>query len=134
MTRKEAREIMMQILYEMDASGELEPDRAVLLAEQKLPGNHKERGSRLLVRIIEDIENIDDMINRASSHWKTSRMPKVDLAIMRLACGEMCFDDDIPDAIAVNEAIDIGKKYSTERSARFIHGVLGAVSQERNKK
>lgn len=56
-------------------------------------------------------------------------MPKVDLAVMRLAIGEMMYSgsDNLPQAVAINEAIDLAKKYSTERSSRFIHGVLGAV-------
>ena len=75
------------------------------------------------------IDAIDADINRCASKWKTSRMPKVDLAIMRLACGELRFCDDIPEAVTVNEAINMAKKYSTENSARFIHGVLGAITK-----
>ena len=56
-------------------------------------------------------------------------MPKVDLAIMRLAIGEMKYTDDIPHAVIVNEAINIAKKYSTENSAKFIHGILGTASK-----
>lgn len=56
-------------------------------------------------------------------------MPKVDLAIMRLACGEIRYSDDIPEAVSINEAINMAKKYSTDSSARFIHGVLGAVTK-----
>ena len=57
-------------------------------------------------------------------------MPKVDLAIMRLAIGEMLFAEDIPDAVAINEAIDLGKKFSTAESSKFIHGVLGAAARK----
>ena len=56
-------------------------------------------------------------------------MPKVDLAIMRLALGEIRCSDDIPEAVAVNEAINLGKKYSTGESSKFIHGVLGAFAR-----
>ncbi len=127
MTRIEAREILMQILYEMDASGEMDLETARRLAGERLAGNHIPRGTELLEEIIEHLEEIDKTINGCSSRWKTSRMPKVDLAIMRLAIGEIRFADDIPDAVAINEAINIAKKYSTEQSAKFIHGVLGAV-------
>ena len=56
-------------------------------------------------------------------------MPKVDLAVMRLAIGEMTYAEDIPDAVAINEAINLGKKYSTGESSKFIHGVLGAFAR-----
>ena len=129
MTRNEAREIMMQILYELDATKALEAEKAVSLSEERLPGDHAVRGGRLLSDIIGSIDDIDADINRCASKWKTSRMPKVDLAIMRLACGELRFCDDIPEAVTVNEAINMAKKYSTENSARFIHGVLGAITK-----
>ncbi len=120
---------MMQILYEMDATKSLEGEKAVELASQRLPGDHAVRGGKLLSEIADHIELIDADINRCADKWKTSRMPKVDLAIMRLACGELRFCDDIPDAVTVNEAINMAKKYSTENSARFIHGVLGAITK-----
>ena len=129
MTRNEAREIMMQILYELDATKALEAEKAVSLAKERLPGDHAVRGGKLLSDITGSIDAIDADINRCASKWKTSRMPKVDLAIMRLACGELRFCDDIPEAVTVNEAINMAKKYSTENSARFIHGVLGAITK-----
>ena len=127
MTRNEAREIMMQILYEMDATKALEEAKAAQLAAERLPGDHAVRGSNLLTQIVLNIEDIDSDINRFAAKWKTSRMPKVDLAIMRLACGEIRYCDDIPEAVTVNEAINMAKKFSTDNSARFIHGVLGAI-------
>lgn len=129
MTRNEAREIMMQIMYEMDASDEINREKATELVMSRLSGNHKERGRGIIFHIIDHLEEIDGTINAHSSHWKVSRMPKVDLAIMRLAVGEMEYDEDLPDAVAINEAINISKKYSTEQSARFIHGVLGSISK-----
>ena len=127
MTRNEAREILMQILYEMDASKTMDNDTARKLTQQRLAGNHKERGMKLLSGIVENLQQIDDKINHSSKSWKTCRMPKVDLAIMRLALGEISFWDDVPVAVTINEAINLAKKFSTEQSSRFIHGVLGAI-------
>lgn len=121
---------MMQILYEMDASDELTREKATELVESRLAGNHKERGDRLLCSIVDHLEQIDGWINETSTRWKTSRMPKVDLAIMRLAIGELKYDEDIPDAVVVNEAINMAKKFSTAQSAKFIHGVLGSISHK----
>lgn len=129
MTRNEAREILMQIMYEMDAAMNMDRDTAILLTEEKLSGNHIERGKKLILNIIDDLEEIDSIINKYSKSWKTNRMPKVDLAIMRLAVGELKYGDDIPDAVAINEAINLAKKYSTDQSSGFVHGVLGAISK-----
>lgn len=129
MTRNEAREIMMQILYEMDAQKALTEEKALQLAEDRLRGDHAKRGGELLSQTVTHLNEIDGDINKYASRWKTSRMPKVDLAIMRLACGELRYCDDIPEAVSINEAINMAKKYSTDNSARFIHGVLGAISK-----
>ena len=131
MTRNDAREIMMQILYEMEAADEMNEETAMQLAEQKLAGGHVLRGQDLLCSIIRDLEDIDSTINSCSTRWKTSRMAKVDLAILRLAIGEMRYAEDIPDAVAINEAINLAKKFSTAESSKFIHGVLGAVSRKK---
>ena len=130
MTRNEAREIMMQILYELEASDEMNEEAAKKLCQEKLAGNHAQRGTDILTGIIGSLEEIDGRINECSTRWKTSRMPKVDLAIMRLAIGEMTFAEDIPQAVAINEAINLAKKYSTADSSKFIHGVLGAVARK----
>lgn len=134
MTRNEARKIMMQILFELEASGgfkgECPADTAEKLAGERLSGNHAERGKALLKDISQNINSLDDIINSCSSKWKTGRMPKVDLAIMRLATGELTYSDDIPEAVSINEAINLAKEYSTENSAKFVHGVLGAVAKK----
>lgn len=129
MTRNEAREILMQIIFELDANKNMDAETAAALAAERLAGNHISRGSKLLSDIIENIDEVDSLINKYSRSWKTGRMPKVDLAVMRLATGEIKYSDDIPDAVAINEAINLAKKYSTEQSSRFIHGVLGAIAK-----
>ena len=128
MTRNEARENMMKIMYEMDASKSMDKDTACRLCGERLSGNHVERGKNLLSNIIDNIDLIDDEINKYSRSWKTARMPKVDLAIMRLALGEIKYSEDISDAVAVSEAVGMAGKYSTPRSSKFINGVLGAVT------
>lgn len=133
MTRNEAREILMQILYEMDTAKSMNRDTAEKLAHERLAGHHKERGAKLLTDIIDHLEELDDMINKNSRSWKTNRMPKVDLAIMRLALGEINFADDIPAAVSINEAIELAKKFSIEKSSKFIHGVLGSIVNSNEK-
>ncbi len=127
MTKSEVREILMQIMYEMDAANTMDAESAEKLCSERITGKNTERGALILKNIIDNIEDIDKVIDDNSKTWKTGRMPKVDLAIMRLIIGEIRYGDDLPKAVAVNEAINLAKKYSTERSSKFIHGVLGAV-------
>ncbi len=129
MTRNEAREILMQMMYEMDTAKNMNKEAASLLAEERLAGNHIERGKSLLINIIDNLNAIDEEINKFSKSWKTNRMPKVDLAVIRLAVGEMKYAEDVPDAVAINEAINLAKKYSTDQSSRYVHGVLGAIAK-----
>lgn len=80
----------------------------------------------------ENIKEIDATINRFSDKWSTSRMPKTDLAIMRLAVTEIKYMDEIPDAVAVDEAVEIAKKFAGEDSPKFINGILGEIIKEKN--
>jgi N utilization substance protein B len=76
-------------------------------------------------------DEIDKLLNEAAEGWKTSRMSKVDLAILRLAVYEMNYDDDVPVGVAINEAVEIAKKYGGDDSGAFINGVLGKIAKEK---
>ena len=75
-------------------------------------------------------EEIDRMLNETSEGWKTSRMGKVDLAILRLAVYEMFFDEDVPVSVAINEAVELGKRFGTDDSSSFINGILGKLAKK----
>ena len=74
--------------------------------------------------IAEKITQIDEMINEKAEGWKTGRMGKVDLTILRLAVYEIIFDDTIPTQVAINEAVELAKKFGRDESAKFVNGVL----------
>jgi N utilization substance protein B len=74
--------------------------------------------------ILAHLKEIDDAINDKSVGWKTSRMGKVDLAILRLAVYEIRYEEDIPEKVSINEAVELAKKYGTDDSSSFINGVL----------
>ncbi len=77
--------------------------------------------------IISKTEEIDLKINSVSKGWKTDRMGKVDLSIIRLGCYEILYDNDIPVNVAINEAVELAKKYGTDDSYSFVNGVLGKL-------
>lgn len=72
-------------------------------------------------------DNLDGLIEKYSKGWKIKRLPKVNLAILRLAAYEILFVDDVPESVAINEAVELAKKYSGESDYSFINGVLGAL-------
>ena len=72
-------------------------------------------------------DNLDGLIEKYSKGWKVKRLPKVNLAILRLAAYEILFVDDVPESVAINEAVELAKKYSGESAYSFINGVLGAL-------
>ena len=75
-------------------------------------------------KIIEKLDEIDGMINQKAKGWTTQRMGKIDLTILRLAVYEIIFDEDVPTGVAINEAVELAKKFGQEESSGFINGVL----------
>ena len=87
----------------------------------------------------EHMDVIDGVLNACTTGWKTSRMSKVDLNILRLAVYEMIYDEEIPVRVAINEAVEIAKRFGGDESASFINGILGEgikrkVFQKKRKK
>lgn len=81
-------------------------------------------------KILEKKAEIDAMIEAISDGWRINRMGKVDLTIMRLAVYEMKFDSDIPVGVAINEAVELAKKFGQDNSAAFINGILASIAKE----
>lgn len=79
------------------------------------------------IKIISVIDDIDKRINEKTTDWTTSRIAKVEVAIIRLAVYEVFYDNDVPDSVAINEAVEIAKKYGGENSPSFVNGVLANI-------
>ena len=78
--------------------------------------------------ILEHLDEIDGELNEYSQGWKTSRMSRVDLTALRLAVYEMKFDEDIPTGVAINEAVELAKRFGGEDSGSFVNGILGKIA------
>ena len=87
----------------------------------------------LVLGTVENLDIIDELIEKNAKNWSIQRIAKVDLAILRLAIYEMLFRRDIPPVVSVNEAIELGKELSTDESNRFINGVLDNVKSTINR-
>ena len=133
MTRKEARELLMQLLYQMELLDDhSEETKNAYLEKNFSEKGHRDYAAQLLDLVLTKKDDVDAKINENSNKWTTSRMPKVDVAILRLAVFELLYMDDIPDAVAINEAVDMAKKYGTDESKAFINGILGKIAKEKD--
>lgn len=128
-TRRDARELLMQTVFQMEAQKELDPLQLEKYLAGKKLGTQTSYVKNVLQKMLEHIEEIDSKINDASDGWATSRMSKPDLAICRVAVSEMLYAEDVPRAVAINEAVNLSKLYGTEQSPKFINAVLGKVGK-----
>lgn len=130
MTRRQIREQVFKMLFAVDFHDAEELQTQEGLFDDDLTSSEKER-DYILERyrnIVEKIGEIDEMINSVSEGWKTRRMAKVDLTLLRLAVYEMKYDEDIPVKVAINEAVELAKQYGTDDSPAFINGVLAKLA------
>ena len=87
-----------------------------------------EYARKIVDGLVEKYEEVDDAIDMASHQWKIDRMPTLDRAILRVATWEILFEEQVPDAVAISEAVELAKEYSTEDSSGFINGVLNQIA------
>ena len=78
----------------------------------------------------EHLDEIDDILNETSKGWKTKRMSRVDLNALRLAVYELKYDEEVPVGVAINEAVELAKRFGGETSGSFVNGILGKISRE----
>ena len=126
-TRRDARELLMQTIFQMEVQKELDVSYIEKYLTGKKLGIQTSYVKDVLQKMLENIEEIDSKINEASDGWSTSRMSKPDLAICRVAAAEIQYAEDVPQAVAINEAVNLSKLYGTEQSPKFINAVLGKI-------
>lgn len=134
MGRSELREHIFRILFriEFQPKEEMEEQLALYLEElESAKDTEKEYIRTEYAAIAEKVEMIDEKINASVTGWKTSRMGKVDLTILRLAVYEIEWDEEVPQGVAINEAVELAKRYGGEESPSFINGVLGKIVNSR---
>jgi len=129
--RTKARELSFQFLYMMDVSGDdcLE-DLDSFLAEQSDDNDVIEFSKSLIEGVVDKKEDIDKTIEKSAQNWELCRIATVDRNIMRQAIYELLFREDIPPKVSINEAIELGKKFSTANSGGFINGILDRIKRD----
>ncbi len=130
MTRREAREQAFMVLFEKIFDEESTISEIVEIAKENELIKINNFAEALLKAVEDNSEEVDSVIEANLQDWTLSRLPKVSLAILRLAVAEIKYVDEVPDGVAVNEAVELAKKYGTSVDASFINGVLGAVAKD----
>ncbi len=131
MDRTLAREVAMKRLYADSVGG---TDTVLDILEQsdcdtEITEHCRQFSESLYNGAVSHLTEIDEMIARNATGWSFERIAKVDLSILRLATYEILYVEKIPEGASINEAVELGKKYGGEKSAKFINGVLGAIAR-----
>ncbi len=127
MTRRELREQIFKLLFRIEFNGPDEmPKQVELFFEDECVADVEDTEyiKSKYEKIVANLQAIDDMLNEKTDKWDTSRMGKVDLTILRLAVYEIVYDDDVPTGVAINEAVELAKKFGQKASFGFINGIL----------
>ncbi len=130
--RRLIREVVMQILYAYEIRKEdiRKVTEGILPEEITNQPKSKEFAFALLEKIIPNLAFIDSKIKNHADNWELDRMAVIDKNLMRIAIAEMLYFPDVPPKVSINEAIEIAKQYSTDKSGRFVNGILDAVRLE----
>ncbi|MEW6424220.1 MAG: transcription antitermination factor NusB [Bacillota bacterium] len=132
MSRRQARELALQVLFQVDI-GKARPEAAMEYAAREKKSLNQEDlafARKIILGTLEYLEPIDRVISRVSHDWELNRMAAVDRNIIRLALFEIFYCADIPLAVSVDEAVELAKAYGGDDSSRFINGILGKVVKD----
>ena len=126
MKRSDARECALKLVYDWEMGGDGGEDTRLNLLEIQPDDENKPYVDELVAGVQAHADEVDRLISAHAIGWSLERITRVDLAILRLAAYEMKFGGT-PSAVAIDEAVEMAKKYSTEKAGTFINGVLGAI-------
>ncbi len=129
--RRKSRELALQVLYHWDVTGQDATKTLSQLQEHFSPGPERDEfAERIVLGVLNHREEIDRLIEEVSENWRLDRMTVIDRNLLRLATFELRYCDDIPPKVALNEAIDLGKRFGSEESGSFINGILDRIRKE----
>ncbi len=134
MRRTQARELLMQMLFQMEAQNDFSAKACEAFARIYLDQSSQiGYFMKVYERFALHRKEIDQHLDLVAAGWKTTRMARVDLAVLRLCATEILFMDesDVPQAVSINEAVDLAKKFGGEASGKFVNGILGKLASDR---
>ena len=127
--KRERRNALLEILFESEFRKDETPEEIYLISseERELSQETCTYVKTMYFDLVDKLEIIDGYINKAAEGWKTSRISKLSLCILRLAVYEMLYASDVPAVISINEAVELSKKYDDPKAKSFINGVLNKI-------
>jgi len=129
-TRRKARELALQVLYQVELSGQPAADAFNLFCEHFQAGKKSRPYAReIVLGVSNDREKINELISRHAENWRPERMSTIDRNILRMAVFELYHRREIPARVVINEAIEVAKRFGTEESGPFINGILDAIKK-----
>ncbi|MCI9354186.1 MAG: transcription antitermination factor NusB [Firmicutes bacterium] len=135
MNRREARKNAFYLIFQIGfhQTEELEQMKELFFEqkEQEIPKEQREFILKEVEGTKAHLLEIDEIITKKSKKWKKERISKVDIAILRLAIYEIYFSEEVPNSVAINEAVELAKEFGTEQSPAFINGILGSIVSEK---
>ncbi len=127
MSRRELREQIFKLLFRVEFNSledMAEQEKLFFEDEDAAKDSDAEYISEKYNRIMQKLSEIDVLLNEKAEGWDTTRMSKVDLAILRLAVYEILYDESVPTGVAINEAVELAKKFGQDASSGFVNGIL----------
>lgn len=124
-TRRAARELALNILYQTDVAG-MPVEEAIDAARENagLQGEAEIYALKVIYGVLDNIKHVDEIIRALAPDWPPERQPSVDRNVLRIAIYEMAYEHEVPDVVSVNEAVELAKRFSTPDSGKFVNGVL----------
>lgn len=133
MGRREQREQIFKLLFrvEFNKKEEMPEQLQLFFEEADKPVSEEDRLyiSDKYEKIMDKLSQIDELLNEKAQKWSTDRMGKVELTILRLAVYEIRYDEDIPTSVAINEAVELAKKFGQKESGSFVNGILAGFAE-----
>ncbi|MDP6042972.1 MAG: transcription antitermination factor NusB [Dehalococcoidales bacterium] len=127
--RRKARAMALQALYEVDSVGHgVGKVTERLLTEVEMPEGNSAFIRETVSQVLRNQKEIDVTIQKFATAWPVAQLPVIDRNIIRLAIFEILFDNRVSVKVAINEAVELAKKYGSDNSPKFVNGVLGSVS------
>ena len=134
MSRRLSRENLMKLVYEMHMNRDFSMHRYDRFCEQYVKGKPDEYFRFMSETIVANVASIDQKIEQNSTNWKISRMAAVDLSILRVSVAEILYDSGVPLEVSINEAVELARKFGTEKSPGFVNGLLRSLVREHESK
>ncbi len=132
-TRRKARELLMQIAFQMEAQQDTTDAPLFMhLRDKTINSDLEAYVVSTYHKLVLHLDEIDAEIKKYAKGWSVSRLPKAELAILRVAICEIMFVDDMPDAVVCNEAVELAKLYGEEKAPSYINGILGTLIRSRD--